>query len=308
MMATRQPPGTIDGVLVVDKPEGPTSHDVVTWARRALGTRAVGHTGTLDPMATGVLVLVVGRATRLAQFYAGAEKGYDATIRLGLATDTWDRTGTPADGSPFQGPLPDAAAVGAAIGGFLGPSDQLPPPYSAKRVAGVRAHELARKGRDAGVAPARVVLHEVEVVTAALPLVRVRVRCSAGYYVRALAHELGRRLGCGACLDALRRTSNGEFTEREAATIDAIERGPGGAAARVVPMERLLPHLPAVLLSAGDAAKAGHGNEVPAGEGDWLLRGGRPAAVRLLAPDGTLLAIAAPGAAPGVLHPSIVLK
>jgi tRNA pseudouridine55 synthase len=306
MMRSRQPASTVDGVLVVDKPEGPTSHDIVTWARRAVGTRAVGHTGTLDPMATGVLVLVVGRATRLARFYSGAEKSYDAVIRLGVETDTWDRTGTPADGSPFQGPLPTASAVEAGLHAFLGASDQQPPAYSAKRVGGVRAHELARKGRDTGVAPAGVVLHEVEVVEVALPLVSISLRCSAGYYVRALAHELGRRLGCGACLDALRRTASGEFTERDAAPIDAIERAPGGAAARVVPLERLLRHLPAIGLSPGDAARAAHGNEIDARGA--VEAGARPSAVRLLAPDGTLLAIATPGAVPGVLHPSVVLK
>jgi tRNA pseudouridine55 synthase len=297
----------MDGVLVVDKPEGPTSHDVVARCRRILATRAIGHAGTLDPMATGVLVLVVGRATRLAQFLSGQSKAYDATLRLGRTTDTWDRTGAPVP-PPAEGPLPDATAVAACLAGFLGAHPQVPPPYSAKMIDGVRAHVLARRGQPVPVEPAMVELHQCEILAADLPLVRLRLKSSAGYYVRSLVHDLGQALGCGACLEELRRTASGAFTLDEAGALAALEEDPAGAAARVIRLERLLPHLPSVRLNEEDAARARHGNEItvgPAADGlDWT----GAMAVRLLAPDGSLLAVARPTGRPGVLHPAVVLK
>lgn len=297
----------MDGVLVVDKPEGPTSHDIVAWCRRRLETRAVGHAGTLDPLATGVLVLVIGRATRLAQFLSGQPKAYDATIRLGLSTDTWDRTGTAA-APAYEGPWPAADAVARVLSGLTGARPQLPPPFSAKKVEGERAHRLARSGKAVCIEPAVVDLHDCELVAFEPPLVRVRVRSSAGFYVRSLAQELGQDLGCGACLEALRRTASGAFTLADAADLTALESDPGVAATRVIPLERLLPDLPAVRLDEAGARRAGHGNEVtvPAGASDPALVGA--SAVRLFAPDGSLLAIARPGGRPGVLHPAVVLK
>jgi tRNA pseudouridine55 synthase len=296
----------MDGVLVVDKPEGPTSHDIVTWCRRRLDTRAVGHAGTLDPMATGVLVLVIGRATRLAQFLSGQPKAYDATIRLGVSTDTWDRTGatvaTAGDGS-----WPDAAAITACLSGMMGAKLQGPPPYSAKKIDGERAHRLARRGKAFTVEPAMVELHDCEVLAVELPLVRVRLRTSAGFYVRSLAQELGRSLGCGACLETLRRTASGAFTLAEATELIVLEADPA-AATRLIPLERLLPDLPAVRLDEGAARRAGHGNEVtlPDGAADPAL--GLAPAIRLFDPDGRLLAIARHTERPGVLHPAVVLK
>lgn len=297
----------MDGVLVVDKPEGPTSHDIVAWCRRRLETRAVGHAGTLDPMATGVLVLVIGRATRLAQFLSGQPKAYDATIRLGLSTDTWDRTGTAASPA-YEGPWPAADTVARALSGLAGARPQLPPPFSAKKVEGERAHRLARSGKVVCIEPAVVDLHDCELVAFEPPLVRIRVRSSAGFYVRSLAQELGRDLGCGACLEALRRTASGVFTLADAADLTALESDPGVASARVIPLERLLLDLPAVRLDETGARRAGHGNEVtvPAGVSDPAFSGAT--AVRLFAPDGSLLAIARPGGRPGVLHPAVVLK
>jgi tRNA pseudouridine55 synthase len=297
----------MDGVLVIDKPEGPTSHDVVARCRRALGTPAIGHLGTLDPLATGVLVLVVGRATRLAQFLSGQSKSYDATFRLGLTTDTWDRTGTALTVSESS-TGPGQSAVAAVLAGFLGRHPQLPPPFSAKKIEGVRAHELARRGRPVAVQPAMVELLECALVEVDYPLGRLRLRSSAGYYVRSLVHELGEALGCGACLDELRRTASGPFTLADALPLAAVEEDPLGVVARAVPMERLLPDLPAVRLDDESARRAGHGNEIPVPAGlEWPAVAGAQA-VRLFAPDGSLLGVARPSSRAGFLHPAVVLK
>jgi tRNA pseudouridine55 synthase len=294
----------MNGVLVVDKPEGPTSHDVVSRARRALAVSAIGHTGTLDPMATGVLVLVLGRATRLARFMTGHEKAYEATFRLGVSTDTWDRTGRPAARPAPTAALPGAEAVTRELASFLGAHEQRPPRFSAKKVDGVRAHVLARRGADADLAANTVELLALEVVRVAMPLVDVRLRCSAGYYVRALAHDLGERLRCGACLERLRRTAAGPFTTAQAVGLDALEGDRTTALGALIPPEALLAEFPALILSEDEVRRVRHGNDIRPMPGP--APGGAPA-VRLLGPDGRLLAVARPGAAPGVLHPSVVL-
>lgn len=305
--APLQPAAAPSGVLVVDKPEGPTSHDVVACARRALRQRQVGHAGTLDPMATGVLVLVVGRATRLAQFLSGREKSYEARIRLGISTDTWDRTGTVVSRHPPGEPLPDADAIRVAIASFLGEHEQAAPAFSAKKIGGVRAYDLAREGRPVAVAPSRVTLHSVEVTAIDPPCVDLRLRCSAGYYVRALADSLGRRLGCGACLEALRRTASGAFSLEAALTLDTLVGDPDLALARLVPPEAALPDLPAVVLDEAGARRARHGNEVGPADCRPGSDPGEAAAVRLLDPSGRLLAVGRPAARRGFLHPVVVL-
>jgi tRNA pseudouridine55 synthase len=297
----------MDGVLVVNKPEGPTSHDIVARCRRVLGNRAIGHTGTLDPMATGVLVLVVGRATRLAQFLSGQPKSYDAVFRLGVATDTWDRTGTAVPTTGDRS-MPSAEAVAAALTRFLGSHPQLPPPFSAKKIEGVRAHVLARRGQPVAVEPAVVELLECELLSMDLPLGRIRIRSSAGYYVRSLVHQLGQTLGCGACLDALCRTASGAFSLTDAVELAALEEDPAAAAARVIALECLLPHLPAVRLDEADARRATHGNEVAVAGADGWPEIAAAGAVRLFGPDGTLLGVGRPTGRPGVLHPAVVLK
>jgi len=300
--------GERDGVLVVDKPEGPTSHDVVAVARRVLGTRQVGHTGTLDPMATGVLALVVGRATRLARFLAADTKSYDAQIRLGVETDSWDRTGTVTREPDPAGPWPLAASVAEALRRLTGPRDQVPPPFSAKMVDGVRAYQRARRGEVVELRPASVVLHEA-LFDYEPPALRVRIRCSPGFYVRSLAHEIGVELGCGACLEVLRRTASGSFTLESALTLDMVATEAGAAAASLVPLEALLPELPAVTLSAGGLRRALNGNQLRPGDfvGCDLLE---PAAesVRVFSPEGRLVAVARPAGEPGFLHPVVVLK
>jgi tRNA pseudouridine55 synthase len=312
-----------DGVLVVDKPEGPTSHDVVARARRVLGTRQVGHTGTLDPMATGVLALVVGRATRLAQFLSGREKQYLSRIRLGVATDSWDRTGAIVSEMSPGSDLPDAAAVADALRHHLGQQEQVPPAFSAKKLDGVRSYALARRGEAADLAPVVVSLHAATVEAFEPPFVDVRLTCSSGFYVRALANSLGRTLGCGACLETLRRTASGSFTLDAAVTLAEFEQVPEGAAL-LVPLERALPDMPSVTLTEAGAERVRHGNDV--GPGDWTS-GGVPSAecrvppgdepgtlnsapgtayVQLLSPGGRLLAVGRPAGA-GFLHPAVVL-
>ena len=281
----------MDGVLVVDKPEGPTSHDVVARVRRALRTPAIGHTGTLDPMATGVLVLVVGRATRLAQFLSGQPKAYDAAVRLGLATDTWDRTGTAAHGRRSVDRGRSRPPSSGALTGFLGRHPQMPPPFSAKKVEGVRAHELARRGKAVAVQPAMVELMECELAGDGLPARAAsgcgrrpattsgRSRTTSGG--RSAAARAWRR--CGA-----RRAARSPW--RDALPLDGGRaRTRPAAPARLVPMERLLPDLPAVVLDGESARRAGHGNEIPVPAGlGWPDAAGAPA-VRLFAPDGRLL-------------------
>jgi tRNA pseudouridine55 synthase len=325
----------LDGVLVVDKPVGPTSHDVVARVRRATGSPGVGHTGTLDPLASGVLALVIGRATRLAQFLSAADKTYEAAIRLGVSTDTYDALGTivPDGGTPARsdpagvdaesaasgcgspsGPWPARGEIERALERFVGEFLQTPPPFSAKKLAGVPAHELARRRQAIALAPVRVRVHALEVLAAAGDELRLRLTCSAGFYVRSLAHDLGVALGCGAHLAALRRTCSGEFELAAAVSLEAVERDPEEASRHLVPMSRLLPGLPAAHVTAQGAVRASHGNQVAPDEivgwtaaldrpGDAVGPGSR---VRVIGPDGGLLAIAT-ACESGPLRPTVVL-
>jgi tRNA pseudouridine55 synthase len=292
-----------DGVLVVDKPAGITSHDVVAAARRALGEPRIGHTGTLDPLATGVLPLACGRATRLVRFLSAAGKEYEARIRLGLATDTYDVTGREVSRSAER---PARGAVEAALGAFRGEILQSPPPYSAKKVGGRRAYDLARGDRPVQPPAVPVALRSIELRSYEDGVADVRLACSAGFYVRSLAHDLGAALGVGGCLEALRRTRSGDFDLSQAVPVETLARTPAEAAGRVVPMERLLPAFPAVALTPEGRTWVAHGREL----GPRQAVGPLPEAagwVRLFGPDGTLLALGKPGAAPGSLHPSVVL-
>lgn len=305
----------MNGVLVVDKPVGPTSHDVVARVRKATGIRRVGHTGTLDPMASGVLPLVLGRATRLARFLTAADKIYDAHIRLGRSTATFDATGADHPSGP-RGPV-DAIGeedVERALAGFQGTFLQTPPPFSAKKIGGVRAYALARRRRPATPPPVEVTVRELTLVSFAAGEVRLRLTCSAGFYVRSLAHDLGARLGCGAHLEALRREQSGGFNLDVAVPLDALERDSQGALDLVIPLKALLPEIPAVVLTETGVQRAVHGNAVMPGQTVAPLPpglAGRPDArerlwVRLLDREGALVALAEVGPG-GVLHPTIVL-
>ena len=293
----------MNGVLVIDKPAGPTSHDVVAAVRRALKTPRVGHTGTLDPLATGVLPLVIGRATRLASFLSSGDKEYVAAIRFGLATATYDAASR--DRLPEPPPGIDLAGIEHALTAFRGTFDQAPPPFSAKKIGGVPAYKLARTSTPVQPAPVTVTVHDLAVDRYEEGVAVVRVRASAGFYVRSLAHDLGRVLGCGAHLDTLRRVRAASFGEDVAVPLSTIESEGVGAAQWMVPLDRLLTDIPAVVLTDRDLQRAMHGNQV---EGDDLspAMSTKAPRCRLLDSAGHLVAIAErrPG---GLLHPVVVL-
>jgi tRNA pseudouridine55 synthase len=249
----------VNGLLVIDKPGGMTSHDVVNRLRRIVGERSIGHLGTLDPMATGVLPLLMGKFTRLAQYFSADEKSYAGTIRLGFATDTYDADGEPA--GPDQ--WPEAAGtltlerVRAAAARFLGETEQMPPPFSAKKIDGKPAYKLAREGKPVELKPARVRIDTFEIVAMEGPEASFTIDISSGGYVRSVARELGQDLGCGAHLSRLRRTRAGAFTLAEAHTLEELEALAGNAAALeavCVHPRALLPEMPAV---TGDAQTLG---------------------------------------------------
>jgi tRNA pseudouridine55 synthase len=295
----------MDGVLLIDKPSGPTSHDVVARLRRTSGERSIGHTGTLDPRATGLLPLVLGRATRLASLLTGADKTYEAAIRLGVATDTDD-----ADGQPLGEPataLPDAAAIDAALDRFRGAFDQTPPSHSAKKVGGRKAYELARRAAPVELRPVRVTVRALDCTGREGDLVHVRVTATSGFYVRALARDLGRQLGCGAHLAGLRRTQSGAFDVDMAVPLDEAERLGADVAARLLAPADALPDLSAVRLTDSGLRRAVHGN--PVGPEHLASRWIPPATdarpVKVLGPDGRLVALARSRG--GALHPVVVL-
>jgi tRNA pseudouridine55 synthase len=304
------------GVIVVDKPAGPTSHDVVARVRRALGTSRIGHTGTLDPFATGVLPLVIGRATRLAQFLTADEKEYDAGIRFGRATRTYDANdrlfsdhdvGAVVPIEPPQMPAGvDAARIETALPAFTGSYLQTPPPFSAKKIGGVRAYKLARRNTPVEIRPIQVTVRALTLQAYSDGLARVHVVCSAGFYVRTLAHGLGERMGCGAHLESLRRTRAGDFTLEHAVSLDDLDRLGTGAGRWIVPMSSLLPRLPLVVVTDSGAKRAAHGNALGPGDLAQPIRSEPGRRVRVLDGDGTLLGIAEPIDG-GLLHPVVVL-
>jgi len=303
--------GRAHGVLVVDKPAGPTSHDVVDRVRRALAERRVGHTGTLDPFATGVLPVCVGKATRLVRFLSGGEKTYRARVRLGFATTTDDLTGAPL-AEPCTVRL-DPATVHEACRRLTGAIDQVPPAFSAKHVAGQRLYELARRGVAVAPAPVRVTVYALELLELAGDRLDLEVRCSAGTYVRALARDLGAALGVGGHLETLRRTRSAGFGLERAVAWGALDESARG---RLIPLSDLLPELPAVRVAADGVAAVRHGRDLDRARiaSGFLER--PPPRVRVLDDSGALVALAVPRGfgfqAPGlsvepVLHPDVVL-
>ncbi len=260
------------GLMLIDKPSGMTSHDVVDRVRRAVGTRKVGHAGTLDPMATGLLLVGVGRATRLLRFLGDLPKEYRGTGVLGIETDTLDADGTVVREAPVK---VDAAALRAAMAGFVGEIEQTPPAYSAVKVGGEKLYVAARRGERVDAPPRKVTVHAFDLLGFDPPRFDVRVRCSSGTYVRSLMADVGTKLGPGAHLATLRRTSIGPFDVGEARPPD----DPG----RPLPLERAVAHLPAFELHPEEARVAVHGCCLgPAGiEGPY----------RAVAPDGRLIGI-----------------
>ena len=271
----------ISGILIIDKPAGITSHDVVAKVRRIIKTRRVGHFGTLDPFATGVLVILVGKATRLAQFLNEVDKEYEAIIRLGYSTDTGDRTGTPIPGPSSQPREWTEEAIEAVLKTFRGEIDQVPPMYSAKKVQGKKLYELARRGETVERKPVRVCIHEFEAIKPKGQLIKdnldgtfdfhARVSCSSGTYVRTLAEDFGKRLYVGAHLAELRRTRVGDFQLTQAITLDQlklhlVEESLGTVMLRP---NAALSRLPFVHLSDEDVRRANNGREVTVAGYDW---------------------------------------
>lgn len=250
-----------DGVLPVDKPVGPTSHDVIDLARRALRQRRIGHTGTLDPFASGLLLLCVGRATRIAEYLSGLDKRYHATVRLGVRTDTDDHTGAVIASSDLRGVA--RAAVEEALGRLRGDVMQTPPQYSAKKRGGERAYAAARQGRAVELAPVPVRISELTLTAFEPPELELELACSSGTYVRAVARDLGSALGVGAHLIGLRRTAVGPHGIAGALTPDALA-DPVRVAATMMSIRAALVHLPAHELDDGEAGAIRHGRAIPA--------------------------------------------
>jgi tRNA pseudouridine55 synthase len=315
----------VDGLLIVDKPVGPTSHDVVARVRRVLREPRIGHTGTLDPLASGVLLLMIGRATRLAQFMTTDAKRYQATIRLGFSTDTCDALGRPTT-SLYAGAFPSRERIEEALDAFRGTFLQQPPAFSAKKIDGHRSYKLARRNRRASSQPARpapsdppaptampaltsVTVTSLEVIDVAHDLVRIDVACSSGFYVRALAHDLGVALETGGHLAALRRTEAGGWTIGDAVALSAIDNPVDGlmrAQEALIPLVDVLPEMPRLTLTADGVRRAASGCDI--GPRDLLhgLPDAWPARVRLLNESTELVGIANLTAA-GLLHPVVVL-
>jgi tRNA pseudouridine55 synthase len=294
----------VDGVIIVDKPREWTSHDVVNRMRRLAGTRKVGHLGTLDPGATGVLPLVVGRATRLAQFFSRNDKVYEGVVHFGYSTDTYDGDGTPT--SPETPVILDRVALEAALDRFRGPFFQVPPPVSAKKVAGRPAYELARKGQSVELNPVSVEVYSLDVVEIEGCEVKIRVHCAAGTYVRSIAHDLGQALGCGAFLKQLRRTASGDFKIEQARTLEQLTQlaDEGRLSEALIPAAQLLPEFPVELVDATTTAQIRNGRDFRVSP--FQARAADARYVKAVTPQGELVAIGE-ARLPNVYHPVLVL-
>jgi tRNA pseudouridine55 synthase len=290
-----------DGDLVVDKTSGLTSHEVVAVARRSLHEKRIGHTGTLDPLATGVLPLACGRATRLVRFLTASDKDYEAVIRFGLVTDTYDVTGTELQRCERR---PARDGLEQAIASLRGDYLQTPPPFSAKKIGGTRAYALARQDTPVELSPVGVSVSRADLLQFDGDEATVALTCSAGFYVRSFAHELGQRVATGACLRALRRTRSGQFRLEDAITIEHLQSGQAGS--HVLPLEGLLTTLPVARLSGDGRERVAHGRDVDPMHYE-SSRLDAPGWVRLVDSGGQLVALAEPGTRPGSLHPAVVL-
>lgn len=296
----------MNGVLLIDKPSGPTSHDVVARIRNIAKERSVGHTGTLDPMATGLLPLVMGKATRLAPYFSGSEKTYIAEVQFGFETSTDDAQGVALTDPSHS--IPNVIDVQAALTQFSGTYEQVPPQVSAKRVDGKKSYDLVRKDKGVELKPVTVTVSSLQVHGCTGAQVRLEVTASAGFYVRALARDLGRALGCGGHLAALRRTRSGTFDLAHAITFDDVDRlGPAGLEAHLINPATALSHFPAVTANMAGFKRATHGNSLAPHHlaGQFVPTTSSGQKVRILGEDGSLIALA--DSRGGELHPSVVL-
>jgi tRNA pseudouridine55 synthase len=311
-----------DGILVINKPSERTSHDVVESVRRLVGFRGVGHLGTLDPLATGVLVVALGRATRLARFYTGRRKRYTCAVRFGFETDTYDADGEAL--GPDKAPTLNSEEIAAHAAQFLGKIQQVPPAYSAKKIHGCPAHELARKKKPVKLEPVEVEVFEFLPTSVEGSVARFTVECGAGTYIRSLAYDLGKLQGSGAHLAEITRTAVGEFTLDDARSLAELEQDAKGGRLleRVIPLEKLLTDLPRttvlpivekrvrhgakfnITLAQIQPGLANEAQNAPAqlDSGDW-----KPSRLRVFNQQGQLIAIAEP-VVPRTYQPLVVLE
>ncbi|NPV56670.1 MAG: tRNA pseudouridine(55) synthase TruB [Anaerolineae bacterium] len=274
----------ISGVLVVDKPVGMTSHDVVQIVRRGTNIRRAGHTGTLDPRASGVLVILIGPAVRLSEYVSASDKRYQAILRLGESTDTFDAEGQVTKRMPVE---VEEEQFTDALNGFIGEIDQVPPPYSAVKVKGRKAYDMARAGEEVDLLPRKITVYSLELLEWAPPEAVIDIHCSSGTYVRSLANDLGAQLGCGAHLIGLRRTKSGRFSLRDAVPLrklrDAFENGTWYQF--LIPAAEALTDWPAIELTHEQMETIRHGNRIPVDETNQEER------VRGISEQGELVAL-----------------
>lgn len=292
----------MDGVIVVDKPPGISSHGAVQRMRRLAGVRRVGHLGTLDPLGTGILPLVIGKATRLSQFFLGHDREYAATIRFGFATTTYDKEGEPV--GEVSTPTIDREDLEAAMDRFRGPIEQVPPPISAKKIGGVPAYKLARKNQAVELKPSSVEIYELELLDLDGCFAKIRMRTSSGVYVRSLAHDLGEALGCGGHVTELRRTAMGEFHLDGAHTFDELEAlaEADRLDEALAPASQLLPEFPAHRVDEVTAGRITHGMDFHVTD----FGNAAPAKlIKAIGPTGRLVAIGEIRM-PGAYHPIVV--
>lgn len=302
----------MDGVLIIDKPAGLTSHDVVARVRKITGERRVGHTGTLDPFATGVLVVLLGRSTRLAQFLSGDEKEYEAVIRLGFATETGDSTGARIPETSVMSRSFSEEEIEGALASLRGEIDQTPPMHSAKKVDGRKLYELAHRGEQVERKPVRVKISEFEVTPLrvnedATRDLAARVACSAGTYVRVLAEDLGKHLGVGAHLAELRRTRAGEFKIEDAITLEQLSELPDSdaIAESLISPDAALSHLPSIDLSDDEVLRALHGIDLRLDSAKAEFADGQHA--RMRNSEGSLIAVGIYDKTANSWHPKVVI-
>jgi tRNA pseudouridine55 synthase len=303
----------MDGLLIIDKPEGITSHDVVARVRRILKTKRVGHTGTLDPFATGVMVILIGKATRLAQFLDKDVKEYEAVLRLGFETDTGDRTGTKVQSSKFKVQSSkqfSSAEIEKVLNEFKGEIEQIPPMYSAKKIDGKKLYEFARQGKEIERKPSLVKIYELQLkehrdsanFEPGTLNFELKVVCSAGTYIRTLAEDIGRKLGTRAHLEELRRTRSGKFDISQSITLHALEKL-DDRKSMLIPMEEAVSNLPEIILTSERVEKTKNGLSTRLESAQ--LTDGQP--MRMLTKSGELIAVGFYNADEKVVQPKVVL-
>ncbi|MFQ6069492.1 MAG: tRNA pseudouridine(55) synthase TruB [Candidatus Aminicenantales bacterium] len=304
----------MDGLILVDKPRNYTSHDIILKLRKILKTGKIGHFGTLDPLATGLLAVAVGKATKLFPFFSKADKYYEGKIRLGYATDTYDAEGKPI--APEKKKLPEENEVLKAMKKFEGETTQLPPPFSAKKFRGKPLYKLARNNRNTPLTPSRINVYFFRMKDYRPPFLDFEVKCSSGTYIRSLSHDLGQVLGCGAHLTKLRRLEIGSFHLREAHTLEEIEKWIEEEKFEnlLIPVEVLLTHLPKIILKESGSRLARNGNLIyPENILKVLIEDTPPGKekeelFRLFSEEGRLLALARKGKEENSLHPFLVMS